>query len=122
MSAAGVYSLKITNGDLVFDSMGRLETVTGEAKIIQDISVILQSVKGSYPFESSFGTDLVGINAAGRDKTLIKNKIKAALLTYPEIDTVDSIDVSIDEDRHLTIKVACTLVSGATISTTETIS
>jgi len=122
MSAAGAYTLKITNGDLVFDTLGRLETVTGNEKVLQDISVILQSVKGSYPFNTTFGTDLVGINGAGRDPALIKAKIKAALLSHPDVDTVDSIDISFDDDRKLTAQVACTLVSGTTISTSGIIS
>ena len=118
---AGTYTLKVSGGDLVLDSKGRLETVSGKEKIIQDIGMILKSVKGSYPFKTSFGTDLVGIHEAGRDTTLIKKMIRAALLEYCEIDTVDSIAISFDADRHLTIQVTCTLVSGAIINTTETI-
>jgi len=121
-AAANAYTLKISGGDLVLNSKGRLEIVSGDDKILQDISIILQSLKGSYPFNTSFGTDLIGINGAGRDATLIRTRVKTALLSYPYIDTVDTIELSFGEDRDLTLKISCTLASGASINTTETIS
>lgn len=116
------YALKISEGDLVLDPKGRIERVSGETKLIQDIAVILKSAKGSYKFNTSFGTDLVGIVGAERNTSLITTRIRAALLTHPEIDTVDSITLSFNEDRHLTAAISCTLVSGAKIKSSGVIS
>jgi hypothetical protein len=116
------YALKISDGDLVLDPKGRIGTVVGESKLIQDIAIILKSAKGSYKFNSSFGTDLVGIVGAERNSSLITTRIRAALLSHPEINTVNSISLSFNEDRRLTAAITCTLVSGREIKTNGVIS
>jgi hypothetical protein len=102
-------------GDLVVSSMHRLSLVTGTDKAVQDLSVILKSLKGSLPLSTAFGTDYLAMIDAGRNAEVIKHEIRAALETYPYLQSVDDIAVTL-EGRSATVAIQATLTDGTAVS------
>lgn len=111
-------TLQLTpDGDLLKSPLNRFEEVTGTAKVAQDLTVILRTVKGSYPFNTAFGVDWVAIAHSGYNRTLINAEIRTALLSHPAVKTVDSLEISRDTSaRHATITATVTLYDGDTIT------
>ncbi|MDD4255727.1 MAG: hypothetical protein PHP59_10195 [Methanofollis sp.] len=103
------------DGDLVVSSMHRLALVTGTEKATQDLTVILRSLKGSLPLNTAFGTDYLAMIDAGRNAEVIRHEIRAALETYPYLQSVDDIAVSL-KGRSATAIIRATLTDGTAVS------
>jgi len=111
-------TLQLTpDGDLLKNPLNRFEEITGTAKVAQDLTVILRTVKGSYPFNTAFGVDWVAITHSGYNRTLINAEIRTALLSHPAVKQVDSLEISRDTPaRHATITATVTLYDGDTVT------
>jgi len=100
-------------GDTVLDTAGRIKTVNGQDKIVQDLRVLLRSVKGSFPFDTSFGTeDLSGFH--NPNTKLINSAIQAAILQHPGVSEVRDLQISKD-GRIANIALTVILTDGASI-------
>lgn len=113
--------LKITpDGDIVLDSKKRLTMVTGTAKAVQDIAVILRSLKGTFHLNADFGTDHVAIIESERNVLIAKSTIAKALEAYTDL-TISDIACAFDEDRRLQVAVSGTLKTGEEIYLEESL-
>lgn len=114
MSSYGTTLAVSPDGDLILNSLGRLEIISGPEKAAQDLTIILRSLLGSYRLNTRFGTDyltLVNSNAPA----LIQHEIRRALSTYPYLQSVDQISVQVHE-RAVSVEVLATLTGGETVS------
>ena len=80
------------NGDTIIDSAGRIETLSGTDKIIQDLKILLRSVKSSCPFDTSFGIEDLS-KFHNRGTRLISSAIQAALQQHSAVLEVQDIKV-----------------------------
>ncbi len=111
-------TLQITSdGDLLKSPLNRFEEITGTAKVAQDLTIILRTVKGSYPFNTAFGVDWVAIAHSGYNRTLINAEIRTALLSHPAVKQVDFLEISRDiPARGAAITATVTLHDGDTVT------
>lgn len=106
-----------SDGDLLVSPLNRFEEITGTAKVAQDLTVILRTVKGSYPFNTTFGVDWITIIHSGYNQTLINAEIRTALLSHPAVKSVDAMEINRDSAaRHATITTTVTLYDGDTVT------
>jgi hypothetical protein len=52
------FDLRVLDGDISFDPQGNLEIVANTDKLAQDVVKMLNTSKGSNPFDPSYGTTL----------------------------------------------------------------
>lgn len=108
-----------SNGDLAFSSTNRLVTITGTEKVRQDLRVILQSSKGTFPFASEWGFNFREAVESG-DTSVIAALVKSALQRYGYLQEVSSIGVVIGTDRSVTISLQAVTTNGDTVNTEVT--
>ncbi len=101
-------------GDLVLQH-GRLVPVTGTDKAVQDLTVLLRSIKGSALLSPEFGLDALAILDARGNGTMIEGTVREALRQYPFLKTVNSITVIRQEDRRVSIAADVTLRDGQAV-------
>lgn len=104
------YALDAT-GDLVLQ-YGRLVPVTGTDKAVQDLTVLLRSIKGSALLSPEFGLDALAILDARGNATTIEGEVRQALEQYPYMKTVNSVTVTDLQDRRISISADVTLQDG----------
>lgn len=63
--------------DLSFDTRGRIFTVEGSAKLVQELQKIALTVKGSNPFYPSQGTTFSTIGNVSLDSPFLKSRLSA---------------------------------------------
>lgn len=107
-------------GDLVLDTKKRLKTVTGTEKAVQDIAIILRSLKGSFHLNTVFGTDHVAIIESERNELIAKSEIQKALATYADL-TTSEVACTFNEFRQLQVTISGTLKTGEEIYLEETL-
>lgn len=110
----GGFTLKLdqTIGDIVTE-LNRPLHVDGAAKAAQDLWVILKTFMGTDQFNPEMGVDYFTIVDQKYTKDLIRQEIARAIMTYPYVKSIDSIEISDpDVDRKVTIYVSVTLKSG----------
>ena len=104
-------TLKVTNGDLALSSLNGLQMVTGIDKARQDLAIIFQTVKGSFPFDVVFGVnyhkliELQNLNA-------IEWAVLDAIGKYPHIRQVLNISVTRAGERKALIAAQLLLDTG----------
>ena len=114
--------LKVTPaGDLVLDSQKKVVTVSGTAKAVQEIAIILRSLKGTFHLNTNFGTDHVSIIEANRNELVAKSEILKALKSYENLKSVNNIACTFDENRQLQVTISGTLITGEPIYLEETL-
>jgi len=107
-------------GDMVLDGRKRVKVISGTEKAVQDIAVLLRSLKGSLPFNTGFGTDHVAIIGSERNLLVAKDEIQKALASYTDLTSFE-VACTFDENRHLIVDISGTLVTGEPISLEETL-
>jgi len=107
-------------GDLVLDSRKRMTVISGTEKVLQDIAVILRTLKGSFHLSANFGTDHVAIVSSERNIQVATSEIRKALDTYAALESY-TVSCTYDEDRHLVVALSGTLKTGEPISLEETL-
>ncbi len=108
-------------GDLVLDDKKRMAVISGTEKAMQDIAVILRSLKGSFPFNTGFGTDHVAIIESERNLMVAKNEIQIALASYAGWKSLDPVQCTFDDNRRLVVAISGTLATGDQIFLEETL-
>lgn len=101
-------------GDLVLRH-GRLVPVTGTDKAVQDLTVLLRSIKGSALLSPEFGLDALAILDARGNGTMIEGTVREALRQYPYMKTVNGVKITNRQDRRISIAVDVTLKDGGTV-------
>jgi len=109
------------DGDLVLDDKKRMKVISGSEKAMQDIGILLRSLKGSFPFNTGFGTDHIAIVESERNLAVARNEIQRALSTYSGLKSVDPVLCTFDDNRHLIVAVSGTLSTGEQIFLEETL-
>ena len=104
------YALDAT-GDLVLQ-YGRLVPVTGTDKAVQDLTMLLRSIKGSALLSPEFGLDALAILDARGNATIIEGEVRQALEQYLYMKTVNSVTVTDLQDRRISISADVTLQDG----------
>lgn len=114
-------ALKVSpQGDMVLDGLRRMAVISGTEKAVQDIAIILRSLKGSFHFNAGFGTDHVAIVASERDVQVATSEINQALSTYTPLESY-TVSCTFDQYRHLLVGVAGTLNTGDQIFLEESL-
>lgn len=108
-----------SEGDIVLDSAGRIKTVGGTQKIIQDLSIILWSVKGSCPFDTGFGIDDLS-EFHGDSRKLIRTAVRSALLQHDSVEDVKDTQVTLS-GRTATITTTVVITGGTEITMEATV-
>lgn len=90
-------TIKLKNGDLFFDSLGKLKLITREEKIIQSVRLIIQTVKGELFYNDEYGLDLYSIRKL--DKEVLEALLKDAIVDDEVIIDLRLINFTIDEER-----------------------
>ncbi len=104
------------DGDLVINTLGRLEIISGPEKAAQDLTIILRSLRGSYRLNTMFGTDHLPLVNTPNAQALIRHEVHRALRTYPYLRSVEQITVQVNEQRAVSVAVQATLTGGETLS------
>ena len=112
-------TLKLVDGDLVYNSMKRLEMISGEEKTAQDLNILITTQVGEDIFHPVFGFDMLEVMTTPLD-VVVKRELNKALMQYHYLSKIESIElVSKDyENREVTVKISVVLTGGETISTT----
>lgn len=100
------------DGDICLDSAGRICTVSGAGKLIQDLTLIVRSIRGSCPFNTLYGMDDV---TAMHSQRLMASAISSAVLQHPDVMRVDEVNVS-KENRTILATIKASLIDGTTVS------
>jgi phage baseplate assembly protein W len=112
----GTALLLTETGDIALTPTGQMTMITGSDKVVQDLTVLLKSSAGTYPFSSGWGVNYSAIVAANGNKSLIQSIIETALQQYPYTKSVDSVTVSFNANRQLAISVQITTSENEQIS------
>ena len=96
------YALDAT-GDLVLQ-YGRLVPVIGTDKAVQDLTVLLRSIKGSALLSPEFGLDALAVLDARGNATTIEGEVRQALVQYPYLKSVNGVTVTPGQDRDVTLQ------------------
>ena len=85
-------------------------------KIAQDLTIILKTIKGSYPLNPDFGVDYRAIIETGYNETFIRTKISEALRTHPHIKEIISLRITRPgSDRSISIHASLLTTSNKTL-------
>ncbi len=95
---------------------GRLQMVTEEEKVVQDICIILRTIFNEDMFHPSFGFDSPRIVDSSTNKRLVDFLIRKALAQYPFLERINSIEVGdVTSFREIPVKINLTTKKGSTI-------
>jgi hypothetical protein len=89
-------SLKITNGDISFDSLGQLEFITGQTAMEQIIQHKLSILKGDIFYNLNYGisVDFSQLKKTDKNLTLIQSAIDDALSDDSRISHTQIVDIT----------------------------
>lgn len=88
-------SLKLVNGDLVFEG-GELLMIDGPDELAQSAQLTLGTNKGEWFLDPDLGIDFDVFNAKRPSIEAMRDEIRAGLQQEPRITTVEEIDVISD--------------------------
>lgn len=107
-----VFSFKLnTDGDFVFDSRKRLETVTGDELIMQTIYLEMKTNLGEWFLNPDKGFDQFEVLGQKFDEERITDAVYAALYNLDRVDTVEAVEL-VQEGRKLKIYFSITKDDG----------
>lgn len=105
--------------DLVFDTDGSFKKIYGDDTIVQNVRHALVTWKAEFFADLTHGTDyerFIGKNQNEIDESEISEVIREAIFQEPNVSRIDSLSVTYDANRNVTITFTGTLVNGETIS------
>jgi len=109
-------AFRISEGDVEIDSLRQLIPLTGTDKVVQDLKVLIGSIRQSYPFNTLFGLDYTAIIASEHNQQITRNELKKTLLQHPAVNSVDEIVLASGEDRTIAASITLTLLEGEQVS------
>lgn len=104
--------------DLVFDEQGNFKKIYDEDTTVQNVRHALITWKAEFFADSTHGTDyerILGKNVNEADVSEIKEVVREGIFQEPNVQWIDSLDVTFD-GRSVTAAFVATLVSGESIS------
>ena len=101
------------NGDTLIDTAGRIKSVSGHEKIIQDLIILLKSVKGSLPFDTTFGIEDIA-KMHNPSSKVMGSAVQEAVLQHPDVSDIRDLQVS-KEGRTMYISLTVLLKDGANV-------
>ena len=101
------------NGDTLIDTAGRIKSVSGHEKIVQDLIILLRSIKGSLPFDTTFGIeDFSEMHNPG--SKILGNAVRGAILQHPDVSDIQDLQVS-KEGRMMYVSLTVLLNEGVSV-------
>lgn len=101
------------NGDTLIDTAGRIKSVSGHEKVTQDLIVLLRSVKGSLPFDTTFGIEDFP-EMHNPNSKVMGSAVQAAVLQHPDVSDIQDLQVS-KEGRTMYISLTVLLKDGTDV-------
>lgn len=113
-------TLKIENGDLVFDSQGNLIMVEGQDEEVQAVERLLTTNTGEWFLNIEHGLDYSRIQGKNITDEQIRLAVMQALAQEERIAEVERIDIQRDnKNRTVGINFRCRMVSGEVLQGEE---
>lgn len=110
-------SLKLVNGDLVFDDSGDLVMIDGEEEVAQCVELTLGTNKGEWFLNPGMGIKFKAFLEKKQSEEEMREEIRQGLFQEPRIRTVESIDFILDQKaRTIEVRFVATGVTGETIA------
>ncbi|MGL5435869.1 MAG: hypothetical protein ACRDBO_10795 [Lachnospiraceae bacterium] len=115
-------TLKLIDGDLVFDADGMLVIVEGDETTAQNIQTVLRTWKGDFELVPDHGADYDKVfDADVSDLSFApEDVVRAAIYQEDDVKSIESLTVTEDTERHLAIAFTGTLTDGSTVTTEVT--
>lgn len=117
------FTLKIDakTRDLIFDEDGMLEIVEGDDVYVQNVDNTLNTRLGEFFLDETHGTDFDRIldNNFSDVWDEAEEVVRDAILQEPQISLINTISVSVQANRALSVSFTGELASGETISMEE---
>ncbi len=113
-------TLKIENGDLVFNSQRNLLMVEGHDEEIQSIERLLTTNAGEWFLNIEHGLEYARIQGKNISDEQIRLAVMQALAQEERIQEVESIEIErSDKERTVAVNFRCRMVSGETLQGEE---
>lgn len=111
--------LKLTNGDLDFDNLGRIKLVSDKELIIQSIQNRLNTNKTELFYNYDYGIESMDrLKSTQNNRNYLQTIVERALLDDENISKVEIIDIlrPKNDDGLLNLIIAITLLDGSIIT------
>jgi phage baseplate assembly protein W len=102
----GTAPLLLENGDVALNSKFQMTMITGPAKVVQDLKVLLRSCIGSYLFDTRWGVNFPAMIEMRENRALIESLVRDALERYQYLKAITAVTVTLDATRTMTIEIA----------------
>lgn len=110
-------TLKLVDGDLVFNSNKELEMVSDEEEFMQNIQIILQTSLGEFELDDTIGLDRVNFLTKQFEEELAHYDIVEALMQEDRTEEVSEITFIQDKkNRALSVDLEIKKIDGSSIS------
>jgi hypothetical protein len=90
----------IVNGDMVLDSNGDVELITGVQELIQRAMIRLTMKQGAFVYDQSLGSTLHNLDIHQIEDNTLLSIVRDALSPIEEI-TVQGVEKSVDPSRQI---------------------
>ncbi len=108
-------TLKLVDGDLLFDENGELEMVSGDEEFAQNLGMILKTSLGEFDLDETIGLDRSNILTKGFDEEQARYDIVEALMQEDRVEEVSEITFKQDkENRTLSVDLEIVKADGST--------
>lgn len=115
-------TLKITDGDLIFDGQNNLIMVEDQEEETQSIERVLTTNQGEWFLNTLYGLNYNEIQGKGKTKEGIKLALIEAISQEPRVQDIEFLDVDINSrDRKLKVTFNISMQSGNLIAGEEVI-
>lgn len=109
-------SLKLVDGDLVFDENGELVIIEGSEEVAQCAGLALGTNQGEWFLNPGMGIRFRAFLEKKQSEEEMREQIRQGLFQEPRIRTVESIAINIDRlKREITIHFTATAENGDVI-------
>lgn len=110
-------TLKLVNGDLVFNESGELEMVSDDDEIAQNLEMILSTQLGEFQLDETIGLDRSNILTKQFDEKQAHYDIVEALMQEDRVQEVRDVTFIPDkENRIMTVNVTVVKTDGTTVT------
>lgn len=115
-------SLKLVDGDLVFDESGELVMIDGAEEVAQCVELTLGTNQGEWLLNPEMGIKFRTFLDKNQSEEEMREQIRQGLFQEPRIKTVESIEFTIDrKNRTIEIRFQATADTGDPIDEAVTI-
>lgn len=108
-------TLKLNNGDISFDGLGRLQWAVNGESIAQTVNIRLKTKFGELFYDEGFGLNIQAIKNTLKNTKLLESEIRYALVDDEKISDVELIDVILLRDNAI-LKIAVRLYDQSVVN------